>query len=1111
MKDIHLDDERMSEVSEDTEKELLTEGRDEESTLAPETEEDEVQSVSVSSVPAPEPMPSTSSALQPERLDDTLSAIKAMMEMFEKKSEQREAAFRKEFLQITATRGSQRRLNVKDLPSWSEVNPWRHAEYMPITNAFECYGCVKEIAMKLEDDKWDSWISYSSHDEVFNAISNMTNIKINNLNVMAALCVKDLKIHLEELQVESLEKAAIVADEYSLTHKIFEGKNLVRGRSSKEGFQELKSGKSKTENASDLDKSVVAPVLKGSSLPSGQRMPIKCFNCGKLGHRKADCWSLRDGNREHKPVALVSRVSADREINALSEGEKSPGLSDLERYKSFVSYGSVATESGKGRRGLVILRDTGALQSLILKRALPEGFEYEGKEKVLIKSFPKEIISCPYETVVLQSDYATGPVRVAVVEEIPVEGVDLILANDIGGNRVLSNPRLLSYPQSCASTESLEGEFPGIFPMCAITRSRRKLEASRDSKIDFSKCFLGKFGDCSQQGKVLAVSREKFIKDQENDLELAEIAAKAFSDKEIENIPVGYYVENGLLMRKFRTSKVAADEEWEVNYQIVVPPNYRPSILHLAHQNPFSGHFGVNKTFCKLTKHFYWPGIHSDVKEFCKTCHVCQMIGKPNQKLSKAPLEPIPAMEEPFHRVLVDIVGPLPKSKGGNQYILTIMDRSTRYPEAIPLRNVCSKNVVNGMLQFFTRFGLPKEVQSDQGSNFLSNVFRQAMQELGIRQVTSSAYHPQSQGAVERYHQTLKTMLKKFCLENKSDWDKGLPFLLFASREIPNESLGFSPFELVFCHQVRGPLKFIKDQWINNVEDSNLLDYVSDSRERIRKTWDIARDNLMEAQQKMKKYYDLGAKKVDYKPGNEVLVFLPVAGQPLHAKFSGPYIIEKKVGNTDYVVLTPDRRRKKRLCHVNMLKPYFSRTPKPVLLNIKLDDNSNQEKLKLETEVEDWPISNSEALRNLKNKLVHLDGSRGQELSDLFYDYKDVFSDVPGRTCSLQHDVDVGNSNPIKQHPYRLNPQKAEIVEREVKYMLDHKLIEHSSSQWSSPVVLVKKNDGQYRLCFDYRKVNAVTRTDSFPIPRVDDCIDRIGKARFISKFDMLKGYWQEQ
>ncbi|XP_068204591.1 dynein axonemal heavy chain 5-like [Palaemon carinicauda] len=108
--------------------------RDEESTLAPETEEDEVETVSVSSVTAPEPVPSSSSAPQPEKLDDTLSAIKAMMEMFRKKTEEREAALRKEIHELAAVRGSHRRLNVKNLPSCSEVNLWRHAKYMPITN-----------------------------------------------------------------------------------------------------------------------------------------------------------------------------------------------------------------------------------------------------------------------------------------------------------------------------------------------------------------------------------------------------------------------------------------------------------------------------------------------------------------------------------------------------------------------------------------------------------------------------------------------------------------------------------------------------------------------------------------------------------------------------------------------------------------------------------------------------------------------------------------------------------------------------------------------------------------------------------------------------------------
>ena len=97
----------------------------------------------------------------------------------------------------------------------------------------------------------------------------------------------------------------------------------------------------------------------------------------------------------------------------------------------------------------------------------------------------------------------------------------------------------------------------------------------------------------------------------------------------------------------------------------------------------------------------------------------------------------------------MDCVGPLPRTKSGNQYLLTIMCASTRFPEAIPLRNVKSKSVVKALVKFFTLFGLPKVVQSDQGTNFMSNVFRQVMLELGIQQLKSSAYYPESQGALE--------------------------------------------------------------------------------------------------------------------------------------------------------------------------------------------------------------------------------------------------------------------------------------------------------------------------------------------------------------------------
>ena len=156
-------------------------------------------------------------------------------------------------------------------------------------------------------------------------------------------------------------------------------------------------------------------------------------------------------------------------------------------------------------------------------------------------------------------------------------------------------------------------------------------------------------------------------------------------------------------------------------------------------------------------------------------------------------------------------MGPLLTTKSGYRFLLTIMDMSTRFPEAIPLKKITARTVVEALVQFFTRYGLPNEIQSDQGSNFMSGIFKQVMKELGIKQLTSSGYHPQSQGALERYHLTLKTMLRAHCLEYPEDWDKGISFVVFATRDAPNESTGFTPFELVYGHEVRGPLKLVKE------------------------------------------------------------------------------------------------------------------------------------------------------------------------------------------------------------------------------------------------------------------------------------------------------------
>lgn len=98
---------------------------------------------------------------------------------------------------------------------------------------------------------------------------------------------------------------------------------------------------------------------------------------------------------------------------------------------------------------------------------------------------------------------------------------------------------------------------------------------------------------------------------------------------------------------------------------------------------------------------------------------------------------------------------------------------------------------------------------------------------------------------------------------------------------------------------------------------------------------------------------------------------------------------------------------------------------------------------------------------------------------------------------------------PIKQHAYRVNPTKRAIKQQEVRYLIEQGLAVPSTSAWSSPCVFVSKPDNTSRFCNDYRKVNSVTKADPFPLPRMEDCVDRVGSAKFVTKLDLLKGYWQ--
>ena len=203
-------------------------------------------------------------------------------------------------------------------------------------------------------------------------------------------------------------------------------------------------------------------------------------------------------------------------------------------------------------------------------------------------------------------------------------------------------------------------------------------------------------------------------------------------------------------------------------------------------------------------------------------------------------------MDEPFKRIRMDIVGPLPRSSSGKRFILVY---ATRHPEAIALRTVDANPAAEELLRVFTRVGIPEEILTDKEANFTSQLLAEVYRLLQIKPIRTTPYHPQTDGFVERFSHTLKSMLRKAANEDGKDWDRLLPYLLFAYREVPQASTGFSPFEILYGHRVRGPFDILRESWKASKKSSeSIVSYVLNMQERLAKLRYILHENLAGAQ-----------------------------------------------------------------------------------------------------------------------------------------------------------------------------------------------------------------------------------------------------------------------
>ena len=356
--------------------------------------------------------------------------------------------------------------------------------------------------------------------------------------------------------------------------------------------------------------------------------------------------------------------------------------------------------------------------------------------------------------------------------------------------------------------------------------------------------------------------------------------------------------KKGLLYRQFTKGN-------KVTLQLVVPVGFREKVLRLAHETLLTEHLGIKKTLDRVVSEFFWPGVCGDVARFCKSCDICQRTIQKG-RVTKVPLGKMPLIDTPFKRVAVDIVGPIePRSDKKSRYILTMIDYATRYPEAVALPSIETERVAEALIAMFSRVGIPSEMLMEHESRITIEVMNEVSRLLSLQQLTTIPYRPYSKGPVEKFHAMLKRVLLTMCAERPNDWDKYLPALLFAVREIPQESLGFSPFELLYGRNVRGPMQILRELWSVEETDEHArltYQYVIDLRERLEKTCKLAQDNVRRLDIKQNAFYDKRARSRKFDVGDKVLLLLPSESNKVLLQWNGPYEVLEVVNAMNYKI-----------------------------------------------------------------------------------------------------------------------------------------------------------------------------------------------------------------
>jgi hypothetical protein len=357
-------------------------------------------------------------------------------------------------------------------------------------------------------------------------------------------------------------------------------------------------------------------------------------------------------------------------------------------------------------------------------------------------------------------------------------------------------------------------------------------------------------------------------------------------------------------------------------------PEDIPMLLQDYHADPACGHFKIGATSKRIKERFWWPNMDADIRNYVQACDPCQRKDPPQITHE---LHPIPVGGGPFNRWGIDIMGPLPAASNGGRYIIVAIDYFTKWPEARVLDNIRSETVAQFIFEdVICRFGVPKVIQTDNGKSFNNRLIHAMTERFGTRYSQVIAYHPQSNGLVERFNRTLGTALAKFVQAHTASWDKFVMAVLMAYRLSVQSSTRFSPYRLCFGLNGRLPVDLT---WLTDEIDPDkdkpetLIGRAVQILSRLEPDRFQALENIKKAQEKQKKFHDRPiAEPITYKEGDKVLVLdsekLKRHDAKLLPKWLGPYSIRRALRNNTYIIYDQDDRPYHRSVHGDQLKLY---------------------------------------------------------------------------------------------------------------------------------------------------------------------------------------------